>query len=235
MPNRDYNLLAASGVVDLIIVDSIAALVPKAELEGDLEQQTIGLVARILSRSLKKLVSTANKSKTTIIFINQTRVSIGGFSPVGVPMDTTGGKAMKFFASQRVEIRKGQQIKEGQTVLGAQTKMKIVKNKIAPPFLTGETVITFGKGINKAVEMVEVGPSMGVIGKPTPRKWVDTTTGEIFATSKAEAVAALEDDPKLYDRLAVKLSEIISQRVAGGAPDDELEENLEENSEEDDS
>lgn len=206
--------LAASGAVDLIIVDSVAALVPKQELEGDLEQQSIGLVARILSRSLKKLIATANRTKTTIILINQTRVAIGQFSPMGTPTDTTGGKALKFYASQRIEIRKGQQIKEGGEVLGVQTRMSVKKNKIAPPFLTGETVITFGKGINKAVEMIEVGPTFGVITKPNNRTYVETATGEIFAKSKADAVAAIENDPALYDRLAQHLKDIIAGKLA---------------------
>lgn len=212
--------LAASGVVDLIIVDSVAALVPKAELEGDMESQTIGLVARLLSRALKKLVSTANRTKTTIILINQTRVAIGSFSPMGTPTDTTGGKALKFYASQRIEIRKGQQIKEGKEVLGSQTRMTVKKNKIAPPFMTGETVITFGKGINKAVEMIEVGPAFGVIEKPNNRTYVETATGEIFAKSKADAVAAIENDPKLYDRLAAHLKQVLADKIAGNEVDE---------------
>lgn len=201
--------LAASGVVDLIIVDSVAALVPRQELEGDMEQQSIGLVARLLSRALKKLVGTANRNKCTVILINQTRVAIGGYSPVGVPTDTTGGKALKFYATQRVEIKRGQQIKEGKDVIGNQTKFSIKKNKLAPPFMTGETVITFGKGVNKIAEMIEVGPQHGVIERPNNRTYIDSTTGEVIGKSKAEALEKLESDPELYERLAARLKEIL--------------------------
>ena len=207
--------LAASGAVDLIIVDSVAALVPKAELEGDMEQQTIGLVARLLSRALKKLVGTANRTKTTIIMINQTRVAIGSFSPMGTPTDTTGGKALKFYASQRIEIRKGQQIKEGKTVIGGITRMTVKKNKVAPPFMTGETVMTFGKGVNRAAEMIEVGPSFGVIVKPNARTYVEAATETVIGKSKAEALAAIEEDPELYERLAAHLKQILADKVSG--------------------
>lgn len=207
--------LAASGVVDLIIIDSVAALVPKSELEGDLEQQSIGLVARILSRSLKKLVATANRTKTTIIMINQTRVAIGGFSPVGTPTDTTGGKALKFYASQRIEIRKGQQIKEGKNVIGGITRMTVKKNKVAPPFMTGETVMTFGKGVNKAAEMIEVGPAFGIIHKPNNRTYLEAETEEVIGKSKAEAVERLEADEALYNRLAERLQAVLQERLEG--------------------
>lgn len=206
--------LAASGVVDLIIVDSVAALVPKSELEGDLEQQSIGLVARLLSKSLKKLVSTANRTGTTIILINQIREKIGGFSPVGVPTDTTGGRAIKFYASQRIEIRKGQQIKEGQTVIGGITRMTVKKNKVAPPFMTGETVMTFGKGVNKAAEMIEVGPSFGIIHKPNNRTYLEAATEEVIGKSKADAVARLEEDEALYNRLADRLKAVLEERLS---------------------
>lgn len=207
--------LAASGVVDLIIVDSIAALVPKIELEGDMEQQTIGLVARLLSRSLKKLIGTANKNKTTIIFINQVRDQIGGFSPVGTPQTTTGGKAMKFYASQRIDVRRRQQVKDGKDVIGNEIRLKVVKNKVSRPFLEGLTILTFNKGINRAAEMVEVGPDYGVITKPNNRTYVETATGEVIAKSKADAVAAIENDPELYGRLATHLKEVLAAAIEG--------------------
>lgn len=214
--------LAASATVDLIIVDSVAALVPKVELEGDMEQQTIGLVARLLSRSLKKLVSTANRSKTTIIYINQTRVAIGGYSPVGTPMDTTGGKALKFYSSQRIEVKRGQQIKEGSTVIGSIIKFNVKKNKIAPPFMTGESVITFNKGINKAAEMIEVGPAYGVVEKPNNRTYIEAATGTILGKSKAEALETIEKDPKLYSRLAKHLQEVITKSLEEGVTDEPI-------------
>lgn len=210
--------LAQTKLVDLIIVDSVAALVPKLELEGDMEQGSIGLVARLLSRSLKKLVGTANKSGTTIIFINQVRAQIGGFSPNGTPETTTGGKALKFFASQRIDVRRRQQVKEGKTVIGNEVRMKVVKNKIAPPFGEGLTVLTFGRGINRQAEMIEVGPEYGVIIKPNVRKYVEAETGEVIANSKADAIAALEGNPELYERLAKRLSDVITGKLLEGGP-----------------
>lgn len=209
--------LAQTKLVDLIIVDSVAALVPKLELEGDMDQNSIGLVARLMSRSLKKLVSTANKSGTTIIFINQTRDAIGGFSPVGTPQTTTGGKALKFFASQRIDVRRRQQVKEGKDIIGNEVRLKIVKNKIAPPFAEGLTVLTFNKGINRQAEMIQVGPDYpGVILRPNSRTYVEAETGEVIGTSKAAAIAKLEEDPALYERLAEALKKTIAEALLEG-------------------
>lgn len=202
--------LAASGVVDIIVVDSIAALVPKLELEGDMDQGSIGLVARLMSRSLKKLIGTANKTKTTIIFINQTRDAIGGFSPAGTPQTTTGGKAMKFYASQRIQVNRRQQVKDGKDVIGNEVRMKVTKNKIAPPFGEGLTVLTFNKGINRAAELVAVGPDIGVITMPNNRTYIEATTGETIAKSKADAVAAIENDEALFNRLSDHLKKLLA-------------------------
>lgn len=201
--------LAETGVVDIIVVDSIAALVPKLELEGDMDQQSIGLVARLMSRSLKKLVSAANRNKTTIIFVNQTRDAIGGFSPVGVPQTTPGGKAMKFYASQRVDVRRRQQVKDGKEIIGNEIRLKVVKNKIAPPFGEGLTILTFNKGINRAAELVSTGPELGIITMPNNRTYVETATGEVIAKSKADAVAAIEADPELFKRLSEELKRVL--------------------------
>lgn len=201
--------LAGSGVVDIIVVDSIAALVPKLELEGDMEQGSIGLVARLMSRSLKKLVNTANKSKTTIIFVNQTRDAIGGFSPVGTPQTTPGGKAMKFYASQRIQVNRRQQVKEGKEIIGNEVRMKIIKNKIAPPFGEGLTILTFGRGINRAAELVTVGPELGIITMPNNRTYIEAATGEVIAKSKADAIAAIEGDPELFERLSSHLKKVL--------------------------
>lgn len=204
--------LAASGVVDIIVVDSIAALVPKLELEGDMDQNSIGLVARLMSRSLKKLIGTANKTKTTVIFVNQTRDAIGGFSPVGTPQTTTGGKAMKFYASQRIQVNRRQQVKEGKEVIGNEVRMKVTKNKVAPPFGEGLTILTFNKGINRAAELVTVGPELGIITMPNNRTYVETATGETFAKSKAEAIDRLEKDEALF----LRLSEHLKNQLADG-------------------
>jgi len=202
--------LAESGVVDIIVVDSVAAIVPKQEMEGDLDQNSIGLVARLLSRTLKKLVSTANRTRTTIVLINQTRVAIGGYSPVGVPEDTTGGKALKFYSSQRVSVNRRGQIKEGKDVIGNEVRFKVVKNKIAPPFGEGITVLTFNKGINQAAEAIETGPDLGVIEKPNVRTYVEVETGEILGKSKAEAIEYLENNPKALARIAKKMKAVLA-------------------------
>lgn len=220
--------LAASGVVDLIIVDSVAALVPKAELEGDMEQQTMAVVARLMSRALKKLVSTANRNKTTVIFINQIREKVGFV--MGDPTVTPGGKALKFFASQRIRVSRTGQVKEGKDVIGNNVKMKVVKNKIAPPFGEGETVLTFNKGINRPAELVEVAPKYGVVLKPSTRSWVEAETGEAFASSKADAIEVIQKDEALFQRLTAALQKAIEEDLfnekaeedsgAGEAPED---------------
>lgn len=229
--------LAASGVVDLIVVDSVAALVPKIELEGELEQQNMGVVARLMSRSLKKLVSTANKSNTTVVFINQTRDKIGGFSPYGTPKTTTGGNAMKFFASQRIQVTRAGQVKDGKEIIGNEIKLKVVKNKIAPPFGEGITVLTFNKGINRAAEMIEVGDTYHIIERPNNRTYIEIETGITIGTSKGAAVTALEQDPEMMERLTVALrnsisSDLFSEKEEVSTPEDEdTDENFEDGDE----
>lgn len=225
--------LTESGVVDVIVLDSIAALVPQAELDGDAGDHTIGLIARLLSKQLKKLIKPANQTNTTILFINQTRDAIGSFSPYGTPQTTTGGKAMKFYASQRIEIKKGQQVKGDsgdKEIIGNQIKFKIVKNKVAPPFGTGESVLTFNQGINVPAEIMEVGEKYGIVKKPNNRTYVETETGEIFGKSKAEALEALKTNPELLNRLIeaskVKITEDLYDQNSENKPvdlDDELE------------
>lgn len=205
--------LINSSVVDMIIMDSVAALIPKAEFEGTLEDQTIGLVARILSRGLKKIASAAAKKNVTIIFINQTRAQIGGYSPMGTPETTTGGKALSFYASQRVRVAGTKQIVEGKETIGKEVRLNIKKNKIAPPFLQGTTVLTFAQGINRAAELIEVGPQFGVIDRPNNRTYIDHETGDKIGSSKAEALEKLENDKELFDRLAVALQAAISDSV----------------------
>lgn len=224
--------LAETGAVDVIVVDSVAAIVPKQEIEGDMDQNSIGLVARLLSRSLKKLIGTANKTGTTVIFINQIRDAIGGYSPVGTPTTTTGGKAMKFYASQRIEVRRRGQVKDGKEVIGNEIKLKVVKNKIAPPFGEGTTVLTFMKGINKAAEMVEVGPTYGVITMPNNRTYIETNTDITIAKSKAAAVEAIENDPELYARLAAHLTEILAKDPSERLDEQEVNSDTEETEEE---
>lgn len=205
--------LINSGMVDMIVLDSVAALIPKAEFEGSLEDQTIGLVARILSRGLKQIAGAAAKRNVTIVFINQTRAAIGGYSPMGTPETTTGGKALQFYASQRVRVSGSKQITEGKETIGKAVILNIKKNKIAPPFLKGETVLTFAQGINRAAELIEVGPQFGVIQKPSPRTYLEAATGERIGTSKADALEALENNKELFDRVSEALKTAISESV----------------------
>ncbi|QER41214.1 recombinase RecA [Thermodesulfobacterium sp. TA1] len=159
-------VLARSGAVDLIVVDSVAALVPKAEIEGEMEDQQVGLQARLMSKAMRKLTSAISKSNTSVVFINQTRMKIGGgFSYGGPPETTPGGMALKFFASLRLEIKKIGSIKEGQEALGHRVKVKVVKNKLAPPFKEVEFDIYFGEGISKESELIDLGVEMNVIEK----------------------------------------------------------------------
>lgn len=208
--------LTESGVVDLIIVDSIAALTPKAELEGDMEDHTIGLLARLMGKALRKITPAANKTGTTIIFINQVRDAVGQFSPMGTPQTTPGGKAMKFFASQRVEVKRRGQIKEGGEVVGNEIRLKVIKNKVGRPYLTGTTLLTFSKGINLANEIMEVGADLGILERPNNRTYIHAGTGEILGKSRAEALERIETDPEVLESLKVLLSDKLNKRLEDG-------------------
>lgn len=205
--------LINSDMVNMIVMDSVAALIPKAEFEGSLEDQTIGLVARILSRGLKQIAGAAAKKNVTIIFINQTRAAIGGYSPMGTPETTTGGKALQFYASQRVRVSGSKQIVEGKETIGKAVILNIKKNKIAPPFLKGETVLTFAQGINRVAELIEVGPQFDVIERPNNRTYIEAETGTKIGSSKGEALETLETDKEMFDRLSTALQTAISDSV----------------------
>ncbi|MCS7214252.1 MAG: recombinase RecA [Candidatus Calescibacterium sp.] len=155
--------LASTGAVDLIVIDSVAALVPKAEIEGDMGDMQIGLQARLMSQALRKLVSTISRTGTTIIFTNQLRQKVGVM--FGSPETTTGGIALKFYASVRLDVRKIEVIKEGENPVGSRVKVKIAKNKVAPPFKEVELDIIYGKGINYEGELIDLGVEYGVIKK----------------------------------------------------------------------
>ncbi|CUU00896.1 recombination protein RecA [Candidatus Kryptobacter tengchongensis] len=155
--------LASTGAVDLIVIDSVAALVPKAEIEGDMGDMQIGLQARLMSQALRKLVSTISKTGTTIIFTNQLRQKVGVM--FGSPETTTGGIALKFYASVRIDVRKIEIIKEGENPIGSRVKIKIAKNKVAPPFKEAEIDIIYGKGISYEGELIDTGIEYGVIKK----------------------------------------------------------------------
>lgn len=212
--------LTESGVVDIIVLDSVAALVPQAELDGDASDVTVALAARLMSKALRKLVGAANRNNTTIIFLNQTRDKIGGFSPVGIPQTTPGGKALRFYASQRIEIKKGAPVKgdnpnDKKDVIGNEIKFKIVKNKIAPPYGTGVSVLTFNQGINVPAEMMEVGVEYGVITKPNNRTYIEAETGQVIGKSKAEALDSLKQDATLINRLTEAVKKHLAKNLYG--------------------
>lgn len=156
-------MLAKSGAIDLIVVDSVAALVPQAELNGEMGDAQVGLQARLMSKALRKLTAVLNKSSCTIIFINQLREKVGIM--FGNPETTTGGRALKFYASVRLEVRRGEVIKNGDEIVGNEVKIKVVKNKVAPPFKTTTCEITYGKGINKEAELLDLAVKFDIIHK----------------------------------------------------------------------
>ena len=156
-------MLAKSGAIDLIVVDSVAALVPQAELNGEMGDAQVGLQARLMSKALRKLTAVLNKSSCTIIFINQLREKVGIM--FGNPETTTGGRALKFYSSVRLEVRRGDTIKVGEDILGNEVKLKVVKNKVAPPFKTAVVEIIYGKGINKFAELLELAVKFDIVHK----------------------------------------------------------------------
>ncbi|MBR3215417.1 MAG: recombinase RecA, partial [Exiguobacterium sp.] len=155
--------LVRSGAVDILVVDSVAALVPKAEIEGEMGDSHVGLQARLMSQALRKLSGATNKSKTIVIFINQIREKIGIM--FGNPETTPGGRALKFYSSVRLEVRRAETLKQGQDMVGNRTKIKVVKNKIAPPFKTAEVDIMYGEGISREGELIDIGADLDIVQK----------------------------------------------------------------------
>lgn len=188
--------LVRSNAVDLIVVDSVAALVPQAEIEGDMGDSHMGLQARLMSQALRKLTGIINKSNATVIFINQIRMKIGVM--FGNPETTTGGNALKFYASQRVDIRRIGQIKVGEEILGNRTKVKIVKNKIAPPFRVAEFDIMYNEGISRTGDVLDLAVQHGIVGKSGA--WFDYKDGKIGQGREATK-AYLKENPKVLDEI----------------------------------
>jgi recombination protein RecA len=197
--------LVRSNAVDLVVVDSVAALVPQAEIDGDMGDSHMGLQARLMSQALRKLTGIINKSKTTVIFINQIRMKIGVM--FGNPETTTGGNALKFYASVRLDIRRIGQIKVGEDIIGNRTKVKVVKNKIAPPFRIAEFDIMYNEGISRTGDVLDLAAEHGVVGKSGA--WYDYKDGKIGQGREATK-QYLKDNPKVLG----EIEKVVRQKVS---------------------
>ncbi|HPI70222.1 MAG TPA: recombinase RecA, partial [Tenuifilaceae bacterium] len=199
--------LIRSGAVDIVVIDSVAALTPKAEIEGEMGDSKMGLQARLMSQALRKLTANISRTNTCCIFINQLREKIGIM--FGNPETTTGGNALKFYASVRVDIRKIAQLKEGEDSTGNRVRVKIVKNKMAPPFRKAEFDIVFGEGISRVGEIIDLGVEQNIIKKSG--SWF--SYGETKLGQGREAVRTLlMDNPELSDELQAKIVEVLSKK-----------------------
>lgn len=199
--------LIRSSAIDIIVIDSVAALTPKAEIEGDMGDSRMGLQARLMSQALRKLTSTINKTNTTCIFINQLREKIGVM--FGNPETTTGGNALKFYASVRLDIRRVTQIKDGENIVGSLTRVKVVKNKVAPPFKKAEFEIRYGEGISRVGEVLDLGVDLNIVKKSG--SWF--SYGETKLGQGREAVKeVIKDNPELMEELETKIMEAIKAK-----------------------
>jgi len=199
--------LIRSSAVDIVVIDSVAALTPKAELEGDMGDSKMGLQARLMSQALRKLTANISKTNTTCIFINQLREKIGVM--FGNPETTTGGNALKFYASVRLDIRKIGQLKDGEEVIGHQTRVRVVKNKVAPPFRKAEFDIMFGEGISKSGEILDLGVEYGIIKKSG--SWFSYGDTKL-AQGRDAAKTVIKDNPELAAELEAKIVEAIKEK-----------------------
>ena len=196
--------LIRSSAIDIIVIDSVAALTPKAEIEGEMGDNKVGLQARLMSQALRKLTSAISKTKTTCIFINQLREKIGVM--FGNPETTTGGNALKFYASVRLDIRRVSQLKDGEDAIGNSVRVKVVKNKVAPPFRKAEFDIMFGEGISRTGEIVDLGVQYGIIKKSGSFFSYNDTK---LAQGRDRTKALIADNPELAEELEAKIAEAI--------------------------
>ena len=194
--------LVRSGAIDIVVIDSVAALVPQAEIEGEMGDAHVGLQARLMSQALRKLGGTLNKTKTTAIFINQLREKVGVM--FGNPETTPGGRALKFYSTIRLEVRRGEQIKQSDSIMGNRTNVKVVKNKVAPPFKTASLDIMYGEGVSKEGEIVDLASEIGVLDKSGA--WY-SYNGEKVGQGKENVKALLKENTDLRDELEYKIRE----------------------------
>ena len=198
------DMLVRSGALDIIVIDSVAALVPRAEIEGEMGDSHMGLQARLMSQALRKLTGTISKTKTAVIFINQIRMKIGVV--FGNPETTTGGNALKFYSSVRLDIRRIGSIKDGQEVVGNRTRVRVVKNKMAPPFTEAEFDILYGEGISQAADLIDTGVMAGVIEKSG--SWY-SYDGERIGQGRLNSQNFLKENPDIYNSVLNKVKETL--------------------------
>ncbi|GGC97516.1 recombinase RecA [Pontibacillus salipaludis] len=192
--------LVRSGAIDIIVIDSVAALVPKAEIEGEMGDSHVGLQARLMSQALRKLGGAINKSKTTAMFINQIREKVGVM--FGNPETTPGGRALKFYSSVRLEVRRAETLKQGNEMVGNKTKIKVVKNKVAPPFRQAEVDIMYGEGISREGELIDIGTDLDIITKSG--SWY-SYNDERMGQGRENAKSYLKENPDRYDEINTKI------------------------------
>ena len=196
------DMLVRSGGIDIMVVDSVAALVPRSEIEGDMGDSHMGLQARLMSQALRKLTATIGKTNTTIIFINQIRMKIGVV--YGNPETTTGGNALKFYSSMRLEIRRAAPIKEGQEIIGNRTKVKVVKNKLAPPFKNVEFDLMYGEGISRTGDLLDMGVDLDIVDKSG--SWY-SFGGERIGQGRENVKLFLIDNPDIFEKIEIMVRE----------------------------
>ena len=201
------DIMVHSGGIDMLVIDSVAALVPKAEIEGEMGDTHIGLQARLMSQALRKITANVNRSNTLVIFINQIRYKIGVM--FGSPETTSGGNALKFYASCRLDIRRIGTVKEGDEVVGNETRVKVVKNKVSPPFKQAEFQIIYNKGINRLGELLDRGSDLGILEKSG--SWY-SLEGEKIGQGKAKAVEFLQENPKIAEKIEKQILETLAEK-----------------------
>jgi len=211
------DMLVRSGAIDVLVIDSVAALVPRAEIEGEMGDSHMGLQARLMSQAMRKLTGAISKTMTSIIFINQIRMKIGVV--FGNPETTTGGNALKFYSSVRLDIRRIGSIKDGQEVVGNRTRVRVVKNKLAPPFTDAEFDIMYGEGISKPGDLIDVGVEAGIIDKSG--SWY-SHSGERIGQGRENVKKFLKDNPDLYESMYLKAREALG--LLGEAKEEAKEE-----------